>query len=189
MKTALLLVMLAAAVSHAHGETPQFSLSDFNTEFNGIQKTGMVVLGSWAVLNFAGNGIPLIFASDEITDGTIRNFMIMNIGWNAINGALAGTGYFACCRKDPAGIDLSGTVKRQYNAEKTFLFNAGLDVGYIGFGLFLTELSERSGSPELLEGFGYSLVLQGAALLVFDVAMQVVHAGHRKKLDSYLSLK
>lgn len=189
MKTAILFIMLAAAVSHAQGETPQFSLSDFNADFNKIQKTGMMVFGSWAALNFAGNGIPLMLGSNEIVDGTIRSFMIMNIGWNVINGALAGTGYFTCCRKDPAEIDLAGTVKRQYTAEKTFLFNSGLDVGYIGFGLFLTELSERSANPELVEGFGYSLILQGAALLVFDVAMQVVHAGHRKKLDSHLSLR
>jgi len=178
---------LAAVVARVEGETPQFNLSEFNARFNKIQRTGMIVLGSWAALNFAGNGAPLLFAPDEAVDGVLRYFMIMNIGWNVINATLAGAGYFGCCREDPGEITLAATVKRQYNAEKTFLLNAGLDVGYIGFGLFLAELSERSGNPELLEGFGYSLVVQGAALFAFDLAVQIIHATHRRKLDSYLA--
>ncbi|MBN1687019.1 MAG: hypothetical protein JW852_10210, partial [Spirochaetales bacterium] len=142
---------------------------------------------SWSVLNFAGNGFPLLFISGEDSSGIIRNFMLMNIGWNVINGALAGSGYFTCCTKEPDGISLAETIKRQYVAEKTFLINTGLDVGYIAFGLFLAELAKSNTRPEMLSGFGYSLIVQGGALFVFDLAMQIIHSVHRRELDSYLA--
>jgi len=187
MKGMLLIMLFAIAVPPAKGEIPQFNLARYNIDFNRIQRTGMIVLGSWAVTNFAGNGLPYLFMAEEPLSGEVRNFMLMNIGWNLINAALAGAGYFSCCIEKPGEISLAKTVKRQYVAEKTFLFNAGLDFGYMAFGLFLTELAESNANAEMLTGFGYSLITQGAALFVFDVTMQVIHARHRRKLDSYLA--
>lgn len=187
MKNVLLIIALAAVAIPARGEAHQFSLSGYNLEFNRIQRTGMIVLGSWAALNFAGNSIPYLFVPNEALNDVVRNFMFMNIGWNVINTALAGSGYFTCCKKDPGEINLGETVKRQYVAEKTFLFNAGLDFGYMAFGLFLTELSKSQENPAMLTGFGYSLIMQGAALFIFDIAMQIVHARHRRELDGYLA--
>ena len=53
--------------------------------------------------------------------------------------------------------------------EKILLFNAGLDIGYIGAGFYLAERSKSTvNKPNRLKGFGQSLILQGSFLLVFD---------------------
>jgi hypothetical protein len=187
MKAALILALLAASAVQSPGETPQFDLSGYNSRFNRIQKTGMLILGSWAATNFIGNGLPLIAIPNASLDENLRYFMLMNMGWNVINAALAGVGYFSCCRKEPEEFTLADAIKRQYRTEKIFLFNAGLDVGYIAFGLFLFERSVTSTNPSLLTGLGYSLILQGSVLFLFDLAMQLAHGRHRRSLDEYLS--
>jgi hypothetical protein len=72
--------------------------------------------------------------------------------------------------------------------EKTLLFNAGLDVGYIMTGLYLTELSRRAGEQqERLEGYGWSLVLQGGFLLGFDLILYLVQRQSREPIRRALS--
>ena len=67
---------------------------------------------------------------------------------------------------------------------KTFLFNAGLDVGYMAFGLFLVERGARVSDGAMLQGFGYSLILQGGVLLGFDLAMFFIESRRRRSLDA-----
>jgi len=60
------------------------------------------------------------------------------------------------------------------------LINAGLDVAYLGSGFLLRYLSTRYDSrSDLLKGYGNSLILQGAFLLVFDLSFWQVLNHHR----------
>lgn len=186
MKIGLLLVLLAANSVNTPAQDYQFSLSEYYNDFRQIQKKGMKVLGSWAVLNFAANGIPLLVSPANVSSSQMYNFLLMNVGWNVVNAGLAGFGLFGA--KALTEVKISSVISNQYRTEKIFLFNAGLDVGYVGIGLYLIARSATSARAGQLGGFGYSLLLQGTALFVFDVAMQLIHAFHRKKLDAYLNL-
>jgi hypothetical protein len=104
MKAMLILVLLTASAMHASGETALFDLGEYNREFNRIQKTGMRILGSWAVVNFVGNGLPALAIPD--ISKNLRCFILMNAGWNVVNAAIAGVGYFACCRKESGEFTL-----------------------------------------------------------------------------------
>lgn len=191
MKAGLVVVLFAVGALNggrlgAEEPPSDFNLREFNARFDRIQKTGMTILGGWAGANFLGNGMPLLLTSADAMDETLRSFLIMNAGWNVVNAALSGIGLFTCCRTPPSARTLGETVKQQHRMEKIYLFNAGLDVGYMAFGLYLTEKAATAANPHMLRGFGYSLILQGAALFVFDVVMPIIHARNRRALDEYL---
>jgi hypothetical protein len=131
------------------------------------EQTGMLVLGSWALINI-GSGLVLRGRYDDDR----RHFHTMNAGWNAVNLGLAGFGYFRSLRfrnKEVNGLEFSGHYLK---TRQTLLFNAGLDLAYMGTGWALMERSRHDMKDALQwRGFGQSLLLQGAFLFVFDLAL------------------
>ncbi len=164
-------------------QTASDRLVSFNEKQIRIKKIGMLTLGSWAVGNMAVSGFSINGAS-----GSNRHFHQMNVYWNVVNLALAGFGYYGAVRADPSTTDLARSVKDFYGTEKTLLLNAGLDVGYILGGLYLTE---RAKNPEnrrdMLKGFGQSVMLQGGFLLLFDTVLYFVLHQQEKELPGLLS--
>ena len=158
-------------------------LAGFNQGRLQRQKTGMIILGSWAVGNIALGG-----ALAGSRQGEDKYFHLMNAGWNVINLGIATAGYLSALKADPAGFDLYQSVQEQHQLQKILLFNAGLDLGYMAGGLYLIERSKNTDKkPEQLKGFGRSIILQGAFLFVFDVASHVIHARHNVDLQPWLS--
>lgn len=161
-------------------------LSDLQ-QFNQLrlqkQKVSMLVLGSWAVGNMAlGLGLYNQHQGEE------RYFHLMNAGWNVVNLGLATAGYLSAIKTDPASFDLFQTINEQHKLQKIFLFNAGLDVGYILGGLYLRERSLRvEKNAERLRGFGKSIILQGGFLFAFDLAAYLVQASGNKAIAPLLS--
>ena len=103
----------------------------------------------------------------------------MNALWNTVNLALAGFGLAGALRAEPSP-DLFTAIDAQHRLEKTLLFNAGLDVGYVMAGLYLNELARRKpDQSDRLEGYGRSLVLQGGFLLSFDLVTYLVQRRSR----------
>jgi len=149
---------------------------------NRVNTVAMIALGSWAVVNI-GTGTVLSLT----TEGTAGYFHEMNAIWNGVNLGIAGLGLAGSLRAAPSP-DLFASIDAQYGLEKTLLFNAGLDVGYIMTGLYLTELSRRAGEQqERLEGYGWSLVLQGGFLLGFDLILYLVQRQSREPIRRALS--
>jgi hypothetical protein len=145
----------------------QSELTDFNENRLKITKTGMYTLGAWAVGNMVVSGIALGNAG-----GSQKHFHQMNIYWNIVNLGLAGSGLYSAITADPASFDLAASISEQAKMEKLLLFNAGLDIGYMAAGLWMMERSKNiQKNPELWEGFGKSVILQGAFLFVFDLAL------------------
>ncbi|MEM1359137.1 MAG: hypothetical protein AAGF89_13100, partial [Bacteroidota bacterium] len=102
--------------------------------------------------------------------GETRYFHEMNALWNSVNLAIAGIGYFSITGQDPSSWDLATSFQKHQSFQKILLFNAGLDLGYIAGGLYLTERAKRNGvNQERLRGFGKSIMLQGGFLFVFDL--------------------
>jgi hypothetical protein len=76
-------------------------------------------------------------------------------------------------------------VLKDHTSYQSFLLlNAGLDVAYMSFGLYLRERSKTSSSADRLRGYGNSLLLQGGFLLVFDLVLYFVN-DHNAALQLY----
>ena len=158
-------------------------LKVFNTRRIKDTKTDMMILGGWALGNMAVSGILL-----GNTEGVSKGYHQMNIGWNAVNLTIAGFGYLAALKSDPATFDLFGTVNEHYKLQKLFLFNAGLDVGYVAAGAWLIERSNsNTKNPEQMKGFGQAIIVNGAFLFIFDLANYFIQAGHNDKLKLLLT--
>lgn len=158
------------------------TLLEFNQRELGHQKTAMLTLGGWAVANI-GTGLALRGTSE----GSTREFHTMNALWNTVNLGIAGLGYWSALKSDPANWDLATSLGKQQHFQKILLFNAGLDVGYIMGGLYLTERAKRPDvNGDQLKGFGNSIMLQGAFLMVFDLANYFIAAGRNGDLNLQL---
>lgn len=153
-------------------------LSAFNTERKALDQRGMRVLGAWAAGNIGVSG-----ARYFATSGSEKYFHQMNVGWGAINAALAGVSLLSARRED-APLSRAATTQLQLRTENIYLFNTGLDVAYVVGGFYLqerarTRTTERQ--QQRLRGYGQSVLLQGSFLLLFDGLMYAAHHGHANK--------
>ncbi|RME99513.1 MAG: hypothetical protein D6772_07600 [Bacteroidetes bacterium] len=176
----LLTIALLWAATLAFSQS--LSLTDFNQARLERQKTALLVLGGWAVANM-GTGLALRGKAE----GSDRYFHEMNMGWGAINLAIAGFGYWSSAKADPGSYDLLATINEQHKLQKILLFNAGLDVGYMLGGAYLIERAKNTSvKPERLRGFGQSIMLQGGFLFAFDLVTYYLHARHNGDLSPLL---
>lgn len=131
---------------------------------------GLAVLAGWALLNLIGSGYLLRRADRRYAP---YYFHGMNVGWGAVNAALACWGILHLHFTPPPGLQMAELFETQLSYENLFLLNSGLDVAYVMTGFYLRALAAVVGQPrpERLRGFGQALWVQGGFLLVFDVAM------------------
>ena len=150
--------------------TAQESLEAYNIRRERVTRTAMTVLASWSAVNLTAGTI-LSFTAD---DPERAAFHQMNAGWNVVNAALAVPSLIGSARRieQAPSLDLTESLVAQNRIEDTLLFNAGIDVGYVAAGFYLTERARRGG-PEAarLAGFGRSLIVQGGFLFAFDIAV------------------
>lgn len=163
-KTLLLLIFLPLFVL-AQDALP--SLKEFENTKNEINRTGMLVLGGWALANIV-SGTTLSFT----TQGEAKYFNQFNALWNTVNLGLALNGLF---NTGTDSLSLYNSVTGHQTLQNIFVLNAGLDLAYIATGLFLKEKAKNSDKKDILNGYGNSLLVQGAFLLVFDAAMYFIH--------------
>lgn len=149
-----------------------------------LNKTNMMVLGTWAVGNMTFSGI-----QRSRTQGSTRYFHEMNVIWNVVNLGLAAGGLYGAYTEDPTTYTLWETYQAQQQIEKILLFNMALNFTYLTAGGYLIERSKNATDrPERLKGYGQSLLLQGGFLLVFDVTQYLLHHHHAQpQLQKLLS--
>ena len=147
-------------------------VAELNLDRLDHQRTAMLVLGGWAVGNI-GLGLALRANSS----GQRRRLHEMNALWNTVNLGIAAFGYYSALR-EPTGLDAITSWQKHVGFQNILLFNAGLDVGYLMGGLYLTERARRSGvDSDQLRGYGKSIMLQGGFLLLFDLANYFIASG------------
>lgn len=158
---------------------PAFLL-DYNTSRLSINRVGMGVLLGWSVVNIGAGAV-----GHFTSEGRWQSFHQMNAGWNVVNLAIASFGLYQQLNADPASFDLLSTVQETENFQKMLLPNIGLDVAYMVGGAWLWERGRRVDSVRQ-EGFGQSVLLQGAFLMAFDVALFVLSLNHAEELYLHL---
>ncbi|MGG9960473.1 DUF6992 family protein [Ferruginibacter sp. SUN106] len=156
------------------------TLLSFEKKRVAADKTGMTVLGSWAAANMLVSTIALNSSNREA-----HYFNEMNIIWNGFNLSLATIGYLHARKSSFTNSNLTDVLKHQNKTEKTFLFNAGLDVAYVTGGALLKERSRRKTDPSRLTGYGNAVMVNGSFLFLFDLAMYLVHRQHGKQLNNF----
>ena len=132
---------------------------------------GLAVLGVWALLNLLGSGYQL--PRTDVREQA-HHFHFMNACWGFINAVLAVAGILRTHPgHPPLGFTPAGALDEQTLLVRIFLVNAALDVGYVlvGWWLLRRAAAPAARRPERLRGYGRSVQLQGAFLLVFDLAM------------------
>lgn len=153
------------ALSHSAKAMPRGEwLSSIET-----QKKAMTVLGSYALLNISTG---LILRGQ--TEGSGRYFHEMNALWNSVNLAIAGFSLLSVQNKHEQNLT-PHEMRSDYEFINRFLMlNMGLDVAYMTAGYFLMKDFQNQRDDKLL-GYGRSLILQGAFLLVFDTLFYLDH--------------
>jgi hypothetical protein len=174
----ILLLLLIAVCSRAFA---QDSLKNFNYSRYRITTTGMEVLGSWAIVNI-GAGAAGWAASKG---GSNKYFYQMDALWNVANLGAAILGYTGVQENRNKQLNPAESLKAQQKMEKVFLINGGLDVAYIGTGIFLQHRGDSRNSDRL-RGYGSSIILQGAFLLLFDSSMYGAQTHSGNKLRHFL---
>jgi len=177
MKKSLLLFLLLFTVE----AKAQDSLSNFNQKRNEIDQTGMKVLGGWALANIVIGGVAFYR-----TKGTSKYFNQMNIFWNVVNLGIATAGFYGAKEASNKTMTLAESLHQQHKTEQILLLNAGLDVVYIAGGFYLSKRGSHK-SPDRLQGYGNSIILQGAFLLLFDGSMFAIQKHQGKTADRFLN--
>jgi hypothetical protein len=149
----------------------------YNRERNAITRTNMLVLGGWGLGNMAG-GVAGMLTTPWGSEANY--FHQMNAYWNVVNVAIAVPGFLGARKRMGRSYDIPTTFKEQRKLETSYLINMGLDVAYIGTGLWMQEFG--NGRPQnqraLLKGMGNSIMMQGGFLLLFDVVSFAIHRTH-----------
>jgi len=123
-------------------------------------------LGAWATANIISGAIGWPLETDE----RWSSFHQMNLAWGVINLSIAVAAGLKTNSEDPKSHDLRASIDRAHTAQQAYLLNLGLDVAYLTAGALMWERGATGNIP-LLEGYGWSLVLQGGVLLIFDAVM------------------
>ncbi len=175
--TALSTLFAVFVCLNLSAQTDRTKLTDFNQKRIDYNKSGMMILGSWAVGNMVLGGVMA-----GRTSGETKAFHQMNLYWNTVNLAIAGFGYYSATREVPSG-EFWETMQAQQSIEKILLVNAALDIAYMAGGFYLIERGRRLDNSQLT-GFGKSVILQGAFLMSFDAIKFAFHNAHGQKLPS-----
>lgn len=183
-KLIILLIFLIPISAFAQNDS---TLIAFHLKRMNINESAMLVLGSWAV----GNILIGTYGNFK-SKGETKYFHQFNAMWNVVNLAIATFGYFNATNTNLSQLSNLEIVK-DYNSLQSFLLlNAGLDAAYIMTGAYLKERAKSSKNSERLKGYGNSLLLQGAFLLVFDVSLFFIHQSNANvylypHLENFLS--
>lgn len=159
----------------------QDSLKTFSYSRNNITTTGMTVLGSWAIANIGVGAAGWVNSKG----GQNKYFYQMTTIWGATNLGAALLGYTGAKNNTGKQLTAAESLKAQHKIERIFLINGGLDLAYIGTGIILKNRGDNRNSAQL-KGYGSSLIIQGAFLLLFDGTMYSTHRSNGNRLRRFL---
>lgn len=142
-------------------ESPQAAAEALHT----AQQNHLWRVGVWGGANAVG-GLALVLASSRPARPGRWNFGAMTAGWGAVNVGIAAAGLLATT---PPPAEAAAVLDAERQFHDILLFNLGLNVAYSAVGGTMLAAGYRDvGNAARWRGFGSSLILQGAGLLVLD---------------------
>jgi uncharacterized protein DUF6992 len=179
----LFLIVLLAIPCFLFSQQKDSVLDNFGLKKHALNRRGMTVLSYWGGANIVA-GAAGYFTTNKYES---RNFYGMTAAWGLIN---LGIGLPGALSKKTRHLGLFQLQKEQTKVEKIYLSNAMFDLLYISGGAFLKEYAinqSKERSRQQFNGFGDAVLVQGAALLLFDTSMLLLNSRNRKNnLDKYL---
>ena len=166
---------LCTGQSMLHSQNQRFYTKSALKKSISTQKSGMIVLGSWATLNIFSGSVGY-YSSDNSS----KYFHQMNTAWNLVNLGIAGFGYHSASKID-LNLGYKAALDKMQHFENLLLINSGLDLLYIGSGAWFWNLGIKKNNDHLT-GYGKSVALQGSFLLLFDISLYLIHRKHTKNL-------
>jgi hypothetical protein len=178
MRPLIIIAILSQVALHAiAGTRDTATFTSLNLQRIHTTKTGMTILGLWGTANVITGIVGTISAKEE----EWKRFHQMNAIWGGINLGIAAAGYLGAKREEQHSYSPIDALRHHEGIKRLFLINAGLDVLYIGTGTYLLEHSKVTTSDkDQFKGYGKSLILQGAGLLIFDISMFTAHQHSNK---------
>jgi F0F1-type ATP synthase membrane subunit c/vacuolar-type H+-ATPase subunit K len=140
-------------------------------QFIELNLSGLYVLAGWSIFWLLLSSLAFF----SITGKVQHHFWIMNFFWSLVNIVIAVIGYFTVIN-----FEVNSFNEFVFKYQKTsglYALNAGLDIGYIGFALFLSERSRNVEFKKALmyKGFSTAIILQALFLFLFDSAMILIN--------------
>lgn len=177
--TLIALLLITTSLSSQAQDMEVFN--KYNKELNMHSRNGMIALGSWGVGNMIV-GTAGMLTTDR--GSMMFNFHLMNTAWSVVNVGIAIPAYLGARKRLKKEYDIPGSFKFQRQQETVYGINMAADVLYIGSGVFMQEFANRFDNQRVqnsFKGMGYSLIMQGGFLLLFDAVMFGVHKSHWNK--------
>ena len=163
-------------VSGASPERERF-LQELNARRIEMNRMALWGLTGWTVLNLSVGTVGYFTTSDPTWRGFHQMNALFNVG---VLGAALGS-FALLAAQDPERLDLRESLRRGGLLARGLLVGITLDVASGLLGLYLRERGLRMGSGRL-EGWGYSLMLQGGFLLLFDTSLFVLNSRYDARL-------
>lgn len=143
-----------------------------------LNKDGALGLCSWSFVNIGYSSYML-----NKTSGQEQNFHQMNLICSGIDLAI-GIPVFIRSHKIYKGkIKLKLDTYNPKRYMKMYSVNSWIDVAYIATGFILKGRAANARDPEMMRGFGNSILVQGGFLFTFDSVMYLLH---RKLLKNHI---
>lgn len=147
-----------------------------------ITRNYMTALGAWGLVNVVQGSI-----SATNTVGPEHFFHQMSAYFNAVNIGIAAVGFLGIKKQLLKTNTLASELREQQKIQKILLINSGLDIGYFGIGLLMRNSGIRNQNAKI-QGYGGSIMLQGAFLLAYDLLQFGAHRKNGKKLGKKLGI-
>ncbi len=141
-----------------------------------ITRGYMTALGAWGLVNVVQGSI-----STTNTVGPEHYFHQMSAYFNAVNVGIAAVGFLGIKKQLLKTNTLASEIQAQQKIQKILLINSALDVGYFGIGLLMRNSGIKNQNAKI-QGYGGSIMLQGAFLLAYDLLQFGAHRKNGKRL-------
>jgi hypothetical protein len=169
----LVLLLAAAVVAPASAQetapverAASARVEALSSDLNDARRDHLWRVAAWGGVNVAG-GLALVLASGRDERGARWAFGAMSAGWGAVNVGIAAVGLATAPTE--AATAYGAALSAERNFHDILLLNLGLNVAYAGVGGTMLAAGYRDVSNAAeWRGFGTSLILQGAGLLVLD---------------------
>ena len=183
---AVALLLPGRDASGQHSEAGPQTVEQSAAALQDAEQAHLWRVAAWGGANALG-GLALVWGSSRSRQPAAWNFGAMTAGWGAVNVGIVAAGLSAASPPEATGAAVLG-AERQFH--DILLFNLGLNVAYSAVGATMLGAGYRDvASAGRWRGFGTSLILQGAGLLVLDgIAFFASRARLADLLDAGVSL-